>query len=157
MGFFLRTYFILNYVSSVYICVGCVHVSVGAFRSQKRVLDPLELELQVLRSYLVWVLGLNSTLWKGRKVSQLLSYLSRPFLWFSAAVLMAYISYGVFTYLYILWGIYILVSLWGIYILVSLWGIYILVSLEKVYFRPLSIFFILFVFCCWILKFLCMF
>jgi hypothetical protein len=35
---------------------------VGAFRSQKRALDPLELELQVLRSYLVWVLGLNSTL-----------------------------------------------------------------------------------------------
>lgn len=35
----------------------CTGVSAGTHRGQKGALDPLELELQVVRSHLMWVLG----------------------------------------------------------------------------------------------------
>lgn len=39
------------------ICVGCVHMNVDACRGQKRVSDTLELDLQMVVSYLTQVLG----------------------------------------------------------------------------------------------------
>lgn len=42
------------------VCVGCVHVSAGIGGVQKRVLDSLELGLQVVVSHPRWVPGPNS-------------------------------------------------------------------------------------------------
>lgn len=39
-----------------YFYVWCVHVSAGACRIQKKVLGPLELDLWVVLSHLMWVL-----------------------------------------------------------------------------------------------------
>ena len=43
------------------VCVNGCHMSAGAHRCQK-VLDPLELELQEVGSYPVWVMGTQSDL-----------------------------------------------------------------------------------------------
>lgn len=40
----------------VYLCV-CTCMSVGVLGRQQRVLDPLELELQVIDRHLTWLLG----------------------------------------------------------------------------------------------------
>lgn len=46
----LRFYFIFN---CMYVCLcGHAHMGIGVLRDQKRALDPLELELQVVVSYL---------------------------------------------------------------------------------------------------------
>lgn len=45
-----------------------------AFRDQKRVLDTLELEFQVVASHLIWMLG---TYAKAPRALKLLSHLSR--------------------------------------------------------------------------------
>lgn len=50
----------------------------GAYRGQKRVSDPLELELQEVVSHLIWMLGIELRSY-GRAVSALnLSHLSNP-------------------------------------------------------------------------------
>lgn len=72
----LKRFIIFNYAHlyvSVWVCTG---VSAGTLRGQKRALDPLELELQVVRSHPTWVLG--TKLWKNSVCAQLLSCLSRP-------------------------------------------------------------------------------
>ena len=45
----------------MHVC-GYVHVSVGASEVQKKVLDPLELELEVAVSSLLWVWALGAKL-----------------------------------------------------------------------------------------------
>lgn len=49
---FLKIYFICNYL-----CWGFLQLSTCAHKSQKRVLHALELELWIVVSYPVWVLG----------------------------------------------------------------------------------------------------
>lgn len=39
------------------VCVCVLHVSAHTHRDQKRALDPLELELQAVVNYRIWVLG----------------------------------------------------------------------------------------------------
>lgn len=56
VGFIARVYFILIYV---YVCLsscGYVHLSAGTLRDQ-RISDPLELQLLVVLSHLICILG----------------------------------------------------------------------------------------------------
>lgn len=49
-----------------YLC-GCMHVAMGTHADQKRIMDFLELELQVFMSDLTCVLELNAALWKSSR------------------------------------------------------------------------------------------
>ena len=52
--FFFKVY---GYVRVWFICL-CIYVhACGTYRGQKRISDPLELELQVVMSCLIWVQG----------------------------------------------------------------------------------------------------
>lgn len=51
------------------------HMLAHAFRDQKRALDALELEFQVVVSHLIWMLGTQA---KDPRALELLSHLSSP-------------------------------------------------------------------------------
>lgn len=55
-----------------------VHVNANAYRSQKRALDPLGVELQEV-NHPVWVLDME--LWSPSKAVPALSHLSSPMFW----------------------------------------------------------------------------
>jgi hypothetical protein len=55
---------------------GYVCMSAGSHGGQKRVLDALELKLQVAVSHLLWVWELKLGLWNSGKYSLLLNHLS---------------------------------------------------------------------------------
>ena len=49
-----------------------MHMCMGASRGQKKLSDPLNLELQVIIGYLMWVLGIE--LWFSGRVVSVLSH-----------------------------------------------------------------------------------
>lgn len=51
----------------------CMHMDAGACGTHKKVLGPLELELQVVVSQLAWVLGTKQVLCRSRACSEPLS------------------------------------------------------------------------------------
>ena len=57
ISLFKRTFFVFHYVC-VSICV-CGYMCVWVYGGQRRMADPLELELQAAVSCLMWVLGIE--------------------------------------------------------------------------------------------------